>query len=843
MAEIILEPTALSKVIPLSVKLNEVDTSLNGQLITNKQFNTADTDAWFSFTLDGLAATTGTFDLALINLHDKSVFNHTDKVFNTNPFYYKLDSGTDELTNEIRHAGKWVGQLVVTLPNGDSATRKFIFAIEGHILDGAVVQTILLDDYNALITDIEASKNELAQYNIDYASLIGTVTSQEEARVQAEELRVIADALRETKEGTRQTTFEANEVIRDGVVAAAIETEMIAQNVATKLTEKEATFAPRILSVEQQLADKADRAEVANGLTAKGASLYASLPTTGNSIGDYYYCSDGNGTDPAGNYVWNGAAWYFGGTGDNGYNQVTETLANVINHIKSKNLIDNTKLTSGAILNNGATYVGGSYANYSYTDYIPVDVGSQLIFSSNQTKALCSVRWIACFDSEKNILSASGSSMNTQYFTIPSGVSLVILTFNTATYGVEIQAEVSDVVAYTGYVPYGTDISIKDDVMPDWVASKAEIPVIEPLVKAYLPPEICCAVGRTIELYNNQVCLNAKKYHLRWKCNIGAAMERKFSITAKESHLNSRSSSAIPMGWYYLDLYIYDDEKTQLWYGRTMLKIVSDSKPVKKILPIGDSLTNWKRWLPEVKKLSADGINFVGTRVSGVDYSADGTEYLQGTINHEGRSGFSAINYLTNTEYTFETRFDGVGDGKANPFWDGSKFSLSHYISVQTGVAVPDAVQIYLGANGNDDQVINAQNIAQMVTLIRAEYPTMPIFVINTIYRSTQDGYASIGTDGYASITGANAWRYNEDDKIQKLMITLNTLLQNASDVHIISLAVTHDTQYNFGNQQTKVNPRSEQVEYLPVESVHPQAQGYFQMADMFYSAYCCYLV
>ncbi len=259
MAEIILEPTAQSKVIPLSIRLNDTDTSLVSQLVTNRQFSTADTDAWFSFTLEGLAATTGTFDLTLINLQDKSVFNHTDKVFNTNPFYYKLDSGTDELTNEIRHAGKWVGQLVVTLANGDSATRKFIFGIEGHILDGTVVQTILLEDYNALIASIESAKDELTQYNIDYASLIGTVTEQEVARLEAEELRVIADALRETKEGIRQATFEANEVIRDGVVDSAIEGEMISQTVATKLTEKEATYAPRLVSVEQQLAEANDR--------------------------------------------------------------------------------------------------------------------------------------------------------------------------------------------------------------------------------------------------------------------------------------------------------------------------------------------------------------------------------------------------------------------------------------------------------------------------------------------------------------------------------------------------------------------------------------------------------
>ena len=239
MAEIILEPTVQSKVIPLSIRLNDTDTSLVSQLVTNRQFNTADTDAWFGFTLEGLAATTGTFDLALINLQDKSVFNHTDKMFNTNPFYYKLDSGTDELTNEIRHAGKWVGQLVVTLPNGDSATRKFIFAIEGHVLDGAVVQTVLLEDYNALISDIESAKEELTQYNIDYSTLISTVESQEAARVQAEL--------------TREQTFNA-----------LVDSEIIAQNVATELQNVEATYAPRLLSAEQQLADVAEQLSATN---------------------------------------------------------------------------------------------------------------------------------------------------------------------------------------------------------------------------------------------------------------------------------------------------------------------------------------------------------------------------------------------------------------------------------------------------------------------------------------------------------------------------------------------------------------------------------------------------
>ena len=244
MAEIILEPTVSSKVIPLTVRPTDVDHASTGQLVTNKQFNTADTDAWFRFTLDGLVATTGTFDLTLINLQDKSVFNHTDKVFSTNPFYYKLDSGTDELTNEIRHAGKWVGQLVVTLANGDLATRKFIFGIEGHILDGADVQTILLEDYNALIATINTSKDLLAQYNVDYAASLVDLAAAETART-ATYNQLVAD---------QQANIDAFDV--------ALDTGIVAANLATKLQTFEATNNSRLLSTERQLADTLNKSAI-----------------------------------------------------------------------------------------------------------------------------------------------------------------------------------------------------------------------------------------------------------------------------------------------------------------------------------------------------------------------------------------------------------------------------------------------------------------------------------------------------------------------------------------------------------------------------------------------------
>ena len=243
MAEIIAEPTALSKVIALKFKINDVDVPKTTQLPTNKQFNTTDTDAWFTFELDGLATTNGTYNLTLINLDDKSIFHHADVLFAALPFHYKLNSSEDVTLNEIRHAGRWLGQLVVTLSNGDTTARQFGFNIAGHILDGQDAQVILLSDYQALINTINLAKDDLAQYNIDFAALIADVTTAENARGTAYN-QLLAD---------QQANIEAFDVALDeGIVAA---------NLATKLQDFETTNNSRLLSAEQQLAEKRNKFE------------------------------------------------------------------------------------------------------------------------------------------------------------------------------------------------------------------------------------------------------------------------------------------------------------------------------------------------------------------------------------------------------------------------------------------------------------------------------------------------------------------------------------------------------------------------------------------------------
>ena len=76
----------------------------------------------------------------------------------------------------------------------------------------------------------------------------------------------------------------------------------------------------------RKLAQKANKDEVTNVMTPKGTLAYASLPTSGNQVGWYYYCPDGDGAHGAGNYVWNGKSWFFGGTGDEGYNLLKKDI-------------------------------------------------------------------------------------------------------------------------------------------------------------------------------------------------------------------------------------------------------------------------------------------------------------------------------------------------------------------------------------------------------------------------------------------------------------------------------------------------------------------------------------
>jgi len=446
-----------------------------------------------------------------------------------------------------------------------------------------------------------------------------------------------------------------------------------------------------------------------------------------------------------------------------------------------KNLFNKNNITTGYYVN----YLTGELAPsvaYVSSYYIPVLANTEYVRSHDYQMAF--------YDSNKTYISGIASGVTGSFVTPPNcayirtsvGINVID----------EFQVEKGNIPS--SYESYGYKINTS-------VYSEDE-------VIAFLPSEICVAVGRTIELYNKQVvwCGNPNNYHFKWTCSKGKTMKRKWTYTGASGDI----------GTYTLTLTVLNNNLEDVATATTTLNVVSNviSTP-KSILCIGDSLTNEKAWLSELRTLSSNQITLIGTR---------GTAPL----NHEGRSGFSAAQYLAATEYTFES--EGI-----QPFWNptSKRFDWAYY-KTQTGLA-PDAVQIFLGTNGIElNPNTNAGNIKQIIDYIRQDDVAIPIYLVFTLYSADQNGMGiSFDTLMLKAL---------EDRKVFNLMRKLYTLLSEYTNLYFIPVSLTHDSEYNFGVVSTKVNPRATQYENLPSQSTHPQEQGYLQMADIMFSVYAAHL-
>ena len=146
----------------------------------------------------------------------------------------------------------------------------------------------------------------------------------------------------------------------------------------TRLNDHDSQLAEhetRLNDHDSQLAEKANKDEVTNVMTPKGNIAYASLPITGNEVGDYYYCPDGDGTHGAGNYVWNGASWFFGGTGDEGYNLLKKDIDDIVT--KHNNYLLSLTRTTGKFYAHLSTAIltAGENVHTEIYDEIPIKAG------------------------------------------------------------------------------------------------------------------------------------------------------------------------------------------------------------------------------------------------------------------------------------------------------------------------------------------------------------------------------------------------------------------------------------------------------------------------------------
>lgn len=330
------------------------------------------------------------------------------------------------------------------------------------------------------------------------------------------------------------------------------------------------------------------------------------------------------------------------------------------------------------------------------------------------------------------------------------------------------------------------------------ISLQRELKQYKPQIEAYLPKDIYVAVGSTIELYNDQVAWAGIRegYSFNWDCPVGENLQDRFSVTGKEEQV----------GDYPLTLTIYDYNVNEALAFTSTLHVVEQlTESECSIMNMGDSLSNGREWYRTIYHLSDGQITFTGTR---------GWE----RYSHEGRSGFTAEDYLKPTEYFSE----GVSEG-VHPFYDPVQDMFDwNYYKLFTGKD-PDVIQIFLGTNGlRDDPSETVDAIGQMVKNIRRHDKKIPIYLVNTIYWGDQE---KIGTmvrqDGTAFLPGE--FKSRSDKRIMDLMKAMDKRFGNMDGVTLIPLALMHNSRDNFREG----------------DALHPGEEGDQQFAEVMYSVYC----
>lgn len=531
----------------------------------------------------------------------------------------------------------------------------------------------------------------------------------------------------------------------------------------------------------------------------------------------------------------------------------------------SKNLIDknDADYTVGKYITN--TGLLGYNPIYDTTGFIKVEALESYIFSYITGGA--TMRFILYYDANKNPISNTYVSYPTKLQVPASGSFFARITVENS-----MNSQFEKGTVATPYEAYKR-------LIPQKYIEQKTASLTVPFF--FLPKDVYVAVGRTIEIYYEQVILNAFKWNIQAICTVGQPLKRKFRVIGDLAHV----------GTYTLTLRVFDDNGVKAGEKTCTIHIVNDSiSSLKKLLPVGDSITNNKPWLTELTTLNAN-LTRVGTR----------------GIGHEGRSGGTCTFYLNTdgtAKYTYEKNYIGVGSNAevfnstlgyssgsfikyktesetsysvflfktnhaentawnssevinisdTNPFWNfnNNTFSYNHYKTFQ-GIT-PDCIILWLGTNGinttPETNINGALGIKQIIDNIRLEDTNIPIIVVNTIFRGNQNGIGvGQNVDGFSTPT---SYKFDEDVKVLLLEQALENMIGDIDsypNVYLCPVAATHDSEYNFMNLSTTkqgVNPRLTSTdtvyELFPVEATHPQTAGYLQAADEIYSTLCAVL-
>ena len=330
----------------------------------------------------------------------------------------------------------------------------------------------------------------------------------------------------------------------------------------------------------------------------------------------------------------------------------------------------------------------------------------------------------------------------------------------------------------------------------------------DPLRLAFAP-RFDVVVGRPASLFfDNLIEGNGSDYDWEVWVSGGLALE-------EESHPDHWQVGAAEAG--EADLFVVARAASGEAQGVARARLVvsaveagSGTRP--SVLFVGDSTTAngvYVRTLANIFETDPMGVEPVGTLVSAGH-------------RHEGRSGWQISDYAT----------DSRGAG-ANPFFGGEGFDFAHYLDT-SGVSAPDYFIVHLGINdlfGQRERAQEESKVQRMLSQlnafidsIRDASPSTHVALALTIVPcGTDSGFRA----SYSDIEWATRDAYKA--RIVRWARTLIDAFGDRTDVSLIPVNARIDAMLGFphtGSGDTIAH----------TNGVHPNADGYAQMAETFYA-------
>jgi len=246
------------------------------------------------------------------------------------------------------------------------------------------------------------------------------------------------------------------------------------------------------------------------------------------------------------------------------------------------------------------------------------------------------------------------------------------------------------------------------------VPGKLTGPQIVPRV--ILPVDISAVVGDTLQVFRRGVVEAADPYALPVKLDsaVGAEYPRMFEWTPSAGDSGTSQTLTVTAQGF---------DQSTLGTGTTSIVVKTAANPasMKRIVVIGDSVTNGMAWPEEAyRRLTQTGGTPAGKGFTNFEFVGDQAFPNFGTQGGFGHSGWRWDEYIT----------------AGSPFWISSALTVKGWIDANAGGTAPDLFLIHLGWNGLAASAVASGHAATvtagkvLVDKIHAEYPSSKLLLI-----------------------------------------------------------------------------------------------------------------